>query len=184
MQLSITARHMDLSEDLKEYAEKKVYGLKKYFNHILDAQLVLEQLKTNRIAELTLHANGLTAHAEDCGVDLRGCLDSVVEKIEKQLKKHHSRLKNHRTRSSISEENQQFDYRVLGGEEATDEEPQIIRSERFAIKPMSLDEAALQMDLMNQDFLVFQNHRTHVVNVLYRRRDGHYGLVEPGSGSD
>ncbi|MBE7557920.1 ribosome-associated translation inhibitor RaiA [bacterium] len=183
MQLSITARHNEVSDQLKDYAEKKIYRIRKYFNHILDAQLVLDNEKHESVAELTVHCNGITLHAEERNQDFHSCIDLVVDKIERQLKRYHDRLKNHRTRSPEEAENRSFVYGVLSAEDVEQmvENPRIIRSKRFAIKPMSMDEAVLQMDLLNQEFLVFENSRTKQVNVIYRRKDGHYGLVEPAA---
>ncbi len=181
MQLSITARHTEISARLKEYAEQKVYRIRKYFNHILDAQLILENEKHASVAELTVHCNGITLHAEERNQDLHSCIDLVVDKVERQLKRYHDRLKNHRTRSAEETENRGFAYSVVSAEDVDQqvEDPRVIRAQRFAIKPMSLDEAVLQMDLMNQEFLVFENARSKQVNVIYRRKDGNYGLVEP-----
>jgi ribosome hibernation promoting factor len=180
VQLSVTGRHIDITDSIREYAEKRIGHVKKYFKHIINAQLVLSVEKHAQVADLTVRANGVMLHAEEKGKDLYSSIDLVVDKIDKQLKRYRDRLKSHRTRHSEDELNRRYTSSIIDGEdvEQSVEDPRVIRSRSFAIKPMSLDEAVLQMDLMNQTFLVFENFSSNKVNVLYRRNDGNYGLVE------
>jgi putative sigma-54 modulation protein len=122
-------------------------------------------------------------HGEEATGDMYTSIDKVVDKIERQLRRYKSRiLTTHRvSKESPPESYLQYRVDVIRGEDVDEsaESPQIIKSRQFSVKPMSLDEAVMQMDLMNQEFLVYRDSRSERVNVLYRRSDGNYGLIEP-----
>lgn len=186
MQISITGRHMELTEQHKEYVEKKLRRhLKPFFDTIMDVHVILEKEKHRERAEITILANGVTMHGEEETGDFFSSIDLVVEKMEQQIKKHRARLKAKRSRprGGAAEKSIRYKMDVLSGEdlESGTREPRVIRTRTVAMKPLSLDEALMQMDLMNQNFLVFRNASSERVNVLYRRADGNYSLVEPES---
>lgn len=183
MNLNITARNVDLPERLKTYINDKVEGLKKYFDGIIDCQTTLESEKHEYICEMTIHGSGFTVHGEEKGGDLRSAVDKTLDKVEVQIKKYKDRLKRRKQKAAqpIESPEPEWTLDVLDGGEHDGEEftRRIIRSKRFAIKPMSLDEAVMQLDLLDQDFLVYRDSDTQRVSVLYLRRDGHFGLIEP-----
>lgn len=178
MQITITARGLELTPALRRYAERKLQKLKKYLNHITKAHVILSIEKHRQIAEVTLSVRDLIIRGEECSSDLYSSIDLVMGKLERQILRHKEKLVAHPGRSGE---------RVAPASAApavepaplADEEPRVVRVKRFAVKPLSLDEAVMQMNLLGHSFFVFRNATTEEVNVLYRRRDGNYGLIEP-----
>lgn len=186
LNISITARHFDLSDQHKEYVEKRLKHLKRFFETIMDVHVILQKEKHREIAEVTIQVNGVTMHGEEETGDIFSSIDLVVDKIEKQIKKYKARLRNRRSRArgEGAENSIRYKMDLLSGPdlERGTEAPRVIRTRTLSLKPLSLDEALMQMDLLNQDFLVFRNAGSEQVNVLYRRPDGDYNLVEPEVG--
>ncbi len=181
MQVSFAAKHCEVPEDVKDYAEKKLANLKHFFEGIVVAHVTLYQEKRRFHAEMSIQANGITLHSTDEEEDMKAAIDLVIKKMERQLKKYKDRIKNHRLRTEHMVQ-QSFKVDILEGSdvlEPTEEGPRVIKSSRYHIKPMSVEEAAMQMDLIEQDFLAFSNTRTGKISVIYRRKDGNYGLIEP-----
>jgi putative sigma-54 modulation protein len=169
MNIIITGRHLELTHNLKDYAEEKISKFKKYLNNISEATITLSVEKYRHKAEVLLKANGVMIQAESITGEMYSSIDEVVEKLERQVKKYKEKLGSHRK-----------------GEEKTtmirtseDRTPSIIRKKSFDIKPMSPEEAVMQMELLDNNFFVFTNASSGEVNVLYRRKDGHFGLIEP-----
>lgn len=171
MQIFLTGRNLEVTEALRRYAEEKVGRLQKYLEKITSAHIVLSVQKYRQIAEVTLRVRDLTIRGEESTNDLYSSIDLVVEKVERQLQRYKGKILNHANRSG----------RAQGpvGSPETDEGPRVVKTKRFAIKPMSLDEAILQMDLLGHSFYVFRNAQSDEVNVVYRRREDTYGLIEP-----
>ena len=181
MTVAITGRHVDVTPELKSYTEKKVRQLTRHFPRVVSANVVLASDRRYHVAEITLQATGLTAHATDRSHDLETAIDLVTGKLERQLRRYKERLRDHRARrGQETVRGVSLTVNVLEGTELErhPSRPRVIRTDQYAIKPMDLDEALMQMDLIHQDFLVFRNAQSRSVNVLYRRSDGHYGLVE------
>ena len=187
MNITYTGRHFDVDEDLQVYTEKRIRNLKKYFDGILDVHVIFTVEKFRHIAEVNIQANGFMLHGTKEAGDMKSSVDLVVEKLERQVLKHKGRLKNHRTKNKKSRNNipakahdKFWNLDVLSGEDldSSIEEPRVIQTTKFFVKPMSLDEAVLQLGLLDQDVLVFENDATNKINVLYVRKDGNYGLVE------
>lgn len=181
MRLSFATRHYDIPDDIREYAEKKLSHLERFFDRIIDVHVILSAEKRSFETEITVQANGISLHGKSNHEDLRTSIDSVVKKMERQLKKYKDRLKNHRLRTKdLPEETLKVD--VLEGKEviqSSDDSPRVIRSSRYNVKPMSIEEAVMQMDMLDQEFLAFTNTRNSKMSVIYRRKDGNYGLIEP-----
>ena len=176
MNLNITFRHVEPSAALKDYAVEKVDRLKKYFDGLVEGHVVLGQEKIRHLAEVTLQANGLRINAKEENADFYSAIDNVVDKLERQLVRYKEKLKRHkpltnRERRSLQEKV----YAYESFEEAT---PRVIQTEHYATHPMSVDEAVMQMDLTDRAFVVFTD-QDDKVKVVYRREDGHYGLIEP-----
>jgi putative sigma-54 modulation protein len=170
MQIFLTGRNLEVTEALRRYAEEKVGRLQRYLERITSAHIVLSVEKYRQVAEVTLRVRDLTIRGEQSSEDLYASIDVVVEKLERQVQKYKGKIQAHAGRSG----------RPQGDLAPREEEPRVVKTKRFAIKPMSLDEAILQMDLLGHDFFVFRNAETDEVNVLYRRHEGNYGLIEPG----
>jgi putative sigma-54 modulation protein len=136
--------------------------------------VVLSLEKHRHQAEITLNTNGITVNARDVTEDMYAAIDLAVDKLERQVKKHKEKLKDHKPGIRTARYNI-----VSSGPVLPAQGERIIKTESIFIKPMSIDEAIMQIDVINNDFLVFTNAQTQKVNVLYRRRDGYLGLIEP-----
>lgn len=171
MQIFLTGRNLEVTEALRRYAEEKVGRLQKYLDKITSAHIVLSLQKYRQIAEVTLRVRDFTIRGEESTEDLYSSIDLVMEKVERQLQKYKGKIASHANRSARTQ--------GMAISSLEEEGPRVVRTKRFAMKPMSLDEAILQMDLLGHNFYVFRNARTDEVNVLYRRHEGNYGLIEP-----
>jgi putative sigma-54 modulation protein len=180
MQISVTFRQIEPAAPLREYAEQRISKVKKYLEEPLEAHIVLSIQKFRHMADVTLITNGYKIKGQESTGDLYSAIDLVVDKIEKQIKKYRERLKEHKP-AGKTPASPRVAMNVLAREEASaaSEEPRIIKSETIFAKPMDIEEAMMQLNLMNNDFLVFTNSKTGHINVIYHRKDGNYGLIEP-----
>ncbi len=179
MQIAVTFRHMETSEPVRAYIEEKVSRVKKYIDEPIDAQVSISvEKKIRHRAEVTIVAKGITIKGSEETNDMYAAIDNVVDKIERQLKRYKEKIKMHKPHAG---KERQVQKSVLAAE-SIDEgqgEPVIIRTDSFPVKPMEVEEAVMQMDLLHKDFLVFTDARTEEINVVYRRKDGNYGLIIP-----
>ncbi len=173
MQLSVTARNLEITPALRSYAEEKLTRLSKYLEQIVTVHVILSVNKHRQTVEVTLRVRDLTIRAEEESDDLYSSIDLVVEKLERQILRYKERIMTHGARSTPRGN------RTSAETPSPEEEPRVVKTKRFAVKPVPLDEAIMQMNLLGHNFYVFRNSATEEVNVLYRRRDGHYGLIEP-----
>jgi len=176
MQIATTFRHMEPSDALKSYAEEKLERIKKYIDEPIVAQVYLTVEKIRHIVEISINAKGVTTKASEATNDMYAAIDAVIDKIERQLRRYKERLKAHKPADAPE---RQVQKKIIGAEELElSNEPVVIKTKTVSIKPMSVDEAVMQMDLMHKDFLVFTDAGSDSINVIYRRRDGNYGLIE------
>jgi putative sigma-54 modulation protein len=179
MDITVTGRHVEATAALKEYAAKKVAHLEIDFPRIISVHVILEVDKFRHIAEVVLHcANHITIEAREVSEDLYASIDRVVDKAARQMRKYKTRLQNHRPRRAtlrhIDEQVFTHDLHEEAGR------TQHIRTEQYPMKPMFVDEAVLQLELSDsRQFLMFLNADTEQVNVLYRHRNGDFGLLQP-----
>ncbi len=179
MQVSVTFKHLEPTDAIRSYAEEKVAKTKKYLDNPVDANVVLSVEKFRHIAEINLMVNGLAVSATDSTEDMYSSIDNVMDKIERQLRRHKERIKRHKPR--ISEVESTLEESVYMGESFdTEAGPEVIRMENFLAKPMSVEEALMQLDLLHREFFVFTNDLSYSIAVVYKRKDGNYGLIEPG----
>ncbi|PWB77765.1 MAG: ribosome-associated translation inhibitor RaiA [Candidatus Methylomirabilota bacterium] len=178
MQITITGRNLEITEALKRYAEEKIARLQKFVNQIISAHIILSVQKHRQIAEVTLHVREHIIRGEESSGDLYSAIDLVAEKIERQILRYKEKIADHAGRS-LGRSEAKGETAPAESESFSEEGPRIVKTKRFAMKPLAPDEAVLQMNLLGHDFFVFRNARTQEVNVLYRRRDGDYGLIEP-----
>jgi len=174
MKFQIRGKNVQASDALKDYVEKRVGKLDKYFDNNPEAIVTLVVEKDRHRIEVTIPFNGYILRGEEESTDMYACIDLVVEKLEKQINKYRTRLNKKTKGTSIKDLTPDHGYAA-----AEDEEPLILRTKRFNIKPMPLEEAIMQMNLLGHSFFVFSNAETEEVNVVYRRKDGNYGLIEP-----
>ncbi len=179
MQIAVTFRHMESSDAVRNYVEEKLAKVKKYIEEPIDAQVVLSvQKKINHRAEVTMVAKGLTMKSVEEKDDMYAAIDLMVDKIERQLKRYKEKLKRHKGSSGSQRRVEKAVIAAQSVDEGHDS-PEIIRSHSFFVKPMSVEEAVMQMDLLDKNFLVFTDDRSEEMNVVYRRNDGNYGLIVP-----
>ena len=176
MKFTYTCKKVSLNDSVKAYAEKKVGKLEKFFKEEPEASVTFSVEKKNRcVAEIMLRgANGTLFRAvcEDPDGDMRGAIDEAVSQIDRKIRKNKTRLaKNLRPDALVSTVPAEFDV-------VEDNDFDIIRTKRFSVKPMTTDEAVLQMNLLGHSFYVFRNIETNAVCVVYHRNNGGYGLIE------
>jgi len=182
MTISIVGRHIDVSGETRDYAEKRLEKLKKYFPHgPVDVHVVCFKQKFLDCCEVTMIGNGVTAHAEERSESLEASIDLVVDKLDAQLRKHKERIIKNKQKQL--DHDRKLDLNISYFErddiERSDGEPKVVHTKKLAFKPMSVDEAAMQMDLIGNEFLMFENAQSKRINVIYRMKDGDYGLIEP-----
>jgi putative sigma-54 modulation protein len=201
MQLNITFRNLDPSDALKEYAKEKVERVHKYLDRAGGAHVVLSLERHLHHADITIQSGAFLLRGREKSEDMYASIDLAMDKIERQLRRYKEKLKNHHGRERVhhrhelvSQRKVRYDVVALpdpadpaepreaapevGQPAAPPPGPKIIRSNEFLARPMTVEDAVMQMDLMNNDFLVFTNISSSELNVLYRRKDGHYGLIE------
>jgi len=176
MQVDVTFRQIEPNEALKKYAVQKLSKIKKYFDTPIEAHIVLKVEKIRHIIEVTLNVNGYKINGHEISGDMHSAIDMVMDKIEKQVKRYRKKLTG---RSRKGEQLNRSEEMI--SDNITDEElePQIIKTERIHVKPMDQDEAVMQLDLSGNNFLAFINSKNEQINVIYHRKDGNYGLIEP-----
>jgi len=179
MDITVTGRHVAVTQPIKEYATKKLEHIGIDFPRILSAHFILEVEKFRHIAELVIQCgNHITIEARDVSNDLYASIDCVVDKVARQMRKYKTKIQNHRPRKA---EPFHVDEQVLTHDLHQEQgRHRVVATERFAVKPMFVDEAVLQMEMTEgYQFIVFLNAETEKVNVLYRRRNGDFGLIQP-----
>ena len=179
MQISTTFRHMEPSEALKSYAEEKLERVKKYIDEPIVVQVFLTVEKIRHSAEVTITAKGITIKAAEETNDMYASVDAVADKIERQLRRFKERIKAHKPSSDTRERQVQKSIVEAQNIEESDSAPVVIKTKSFSMKPMSVEEAVMQMELLHKDFLVYTEASTENINVVYRRKDGNYGLIAP-----
>lgn len=178
MDITVTFRHTEPMESLKVYAEEKVSKIKKYLDSPVEAHIVLTVEKFRHQADVTLSVNGARIKGVEETGDMYSAIDQVMDKIEKQVKRHLSKIRSHRSENLKEERSVKEEVDETAA--VTQEEP-VIEVEKMVAKPMDSEEAAMQLNLSRQDFLVFRNAKSREINVVYKRGDGNLGLIEPAS---
>ena len=175
MRLQVKGKNVDVSDAIRAYAEEKLARLERQLADPtrVELELAVERnpsISANHVAEATIWTKGPVLRAREASADHKASIDQLVDKLERQVQRYREKRRPRRG----------------GGEGAPpgqgvpgDGETRIVKSKQFAIKPMSAEEAVLQLELVGHDFFVFQHAETGDVNVVYRRRDGAYGLIEP-----
>ncbi|UCC69468.1 MAG: ribosome-associated translation inhibitor RaiA [Armatimonadota bacterium] len=176
MQINLTAKGVAVPRGMKEIAERKLAKLQRLLRQIDTVDITCSRERQWRVVEIAINANGLLVRGEDRAIDLRSAIDNLVDKLERRIKKSRSKLLQ---RYREHPETRDAWQAAIEEEIEAAPEPGLVRSKRFPVKPMNPEEAAAQMELLGHDFYVFRNAETEQVNVLYRRKDGNYGLIEP-----
>lgn len=185
MQLSITGKNIEINENLRKYVEKKIGRLDRYLPNIIDGRVELTADESARaaddrqIAQVTLRTKNVILRAEEASSDIYASIDAVFEKMQRQVDRYKGKHTAKRTEPAempIAVAGAAIEEEAL---EAEEERPGIARVKRFQMTPMDEEEAIQQMELLGHDFYVFYNVNQNQINVLYRRRGGDYGLIQP-----
>ncbi len=177
MQLIITGKNMEVSEPLKQYVQRKIGKLDRFLPQIGDVHVEVstETTKSSQdrhVVQVTVNSNGTILRAEERSADILAAVDAVRDKLQRQIERYKERpaRKRQRARAMVPEP-----------EVPAEEEPgpRIVRTKQFSVTPMGEEEAIEQMELLGHDFFVFYNPASASMNVLYRRKDGNYGLLQP-----
>jgi putative sigma-54 modulation protein len=178
MRLQVKGRNLEVSDQIREYAEGKLAKLDRLVKDPtrVELELAVEKnpsISDNHIAEATVWTKGPVLRAREASGDMKASIDQLVDKLERQVKRYREkrRPRKHDRRDGELPEPAPLD--------VGDEGPAVVKTKQFAVKPMGADEAVLQLELVGHDFFVFRNAASSEINVVYRRRDGDYGLIEP-----
>ena len=177
MELQIMGQNMEVSAEVRRYIERKIGKLTRHFPNIIESIVEINQEKTRSpqqhfIVQASVNGNGISLHSEERGADLFQAVDKITSVLDRQLERQKGKLYKKGKGSSLARGELKVEpVRVLA--------PDVVKTKRFAMKPMPVIEAAEQMEMLGHSFFFFLNTDTDEFNVLYRRRDGHYGLIEP-----
>ncbi|WP_249871311.1 ribosome hibernation-promoting factor, HPF/YfiA family [Oceanobacillus saliphilus] len=183
MKFNIRGENLEVTGAIKEYVEKKISKLERYFDTApaSDVHVNLSVYNDEQRIEVTIPMTNLLLRGEVQHVDLYAAVDLVVDKLERQIRKHKTKI-NRKFRHNGSPKHAFAEMEKQAGNIAVEDETdeiEIVRTKRFNLKPMDSEEAILQMDMLGHEFFVFTNDQSGDTNVVYRRRDGKYGLIEP-----
>lgn len=171
---------MEVTPALKDYVEKRVGKVTKYFDQVGEITVLLTVSKGRHIVEVTVPVEGgVLLRGEEATMDMYTSIDLVVEKLERQIHKHKTKLQR-RFRGGFKADMVAEGAGPAARADAA-EDYSIVKTKRFAVKPMDVQEAIMQMNMVNHDFFVFRDSETEEVSVVYRRTDGNYGLIQPGA---
>jgi putative sigma-54 modulation protein len=180
MELSIKGKNVEVTDRLSDYVEKKIGKLDRYLPTISEAWVELategaRAAQDRQVCQITVRANGTILRAEERSDDMFTSIDAVLDKMYRQIARYKGKRKNRWRGSAVPAEPLPLEAEETYEEETSD----IVRTKRFAMTPMGPDEAVEQMELLGHDFFVFYNADEGQVNVIYRRKDGDYGLLQP-----
>lgn len=183
MRVEFHGRNVDITPRFRQHAEPRIASLDTFFDRITDVRITLSAQRAWKTVEITLDADGLLLRSEERTNDDLASFDKALDRLERQLRRYRDRMTEH-TRRSVRKPPEEAAAAEPAGapEEEPDEDAgdiRIIRTKAHALKPMTPEEAALQMELLGHDFFVFFDGHSEQVEVVYRRRDGGYGLIEP-----
>lgn len=176
MQLIITGKNMGVPDRLEAYVRRKIGKLERYLNDPAEAQVELSEENTRnaqqrQVVQVTIFKNGTIVRGEERAADMSAAVDAVVEKLERQIKRYKEK--------NVAKKRRAQAFEMESEPAPATAEPRIVRVKRFPLPPMNEDEAIDQMELLGHSFFVFNNQTNGKLNVVYKRDDGNYGLLEP-----
>jgi putative sigma-54 modulation protein len=180
MRLQVKGKNVEISDSIRRYAEEKMRKLDRQLHELTQVELELSveknpSIAANQVAEVTVWTKGPTLRVTEASTDMKASIDQLTEKLLRQVEHYRGKRRGRQVRGNGI---------PPGGSMSIPEEeqtgPEIVKTKQFSVKPMSAEEAALQLKLVGHDFFVFRSDESGEVNVIYRRRDGGYGLIEPG----
>ena len=177
MRLQVKGKNLEVSDSIRRYAEEKLGKLNRQLHELTQVELELcvernPSIADNQVAEATIWTKGPTLRAREASGDMRVSIDQLTDKLLRQVEHYRAKRSRRQARGNGT---------PTGGPMPLEEEavPKIVKTKQFTVKPMSAEEAELQLELVGHDFFVFRSDESDEVNVIYRRRDGGYGLIEP-----
>lgn len=173
MKMSISGRHMNVTDDVRAWAEKKFKRLEKYFRREAEAQLTFSTMKHGSMVKLeaTINHRGWVYRTETVNHDPLSVIDKAVDVIDRQIRRNKAKLEKKFHSGAFDNMESESGFEPNNNK--------IVKTKKFPIKPMSVEEAVLQMDLIGHEFFMFRNAEDEEINVVYKRKDGNYGLIEP-----
>ncbi|PEN45097.1 ribosomal subunit interface protein [Bacillus toyonensis] len=178
MKFNIRGENIEVTPALKEYVEKKLSKLERYFDTFPEIKVNLKVYSDKQRVEVTIPFTDLLLRAEETNSDMYAAIDLVVDKIERQIRKHKTKVNRKLREKGSVKTNFILPEAVAVLDEVEEDELELVRTKRFDLKPMDVEEAILQMDMLGHSFFVFTNADTNETNVVYGRKDGKYGLIE------
>ena len=182
MDYNIRGENIEVTPALRDYVEKKVGRVEKYFSNTPNATVYVNlKVYSDRTAkvEITIPMPNLVLRAEEKNTDMYAAIDVIADKLERQIRKYKTRVnRKHRANGNSAD---LIAFEEAEGAEAEEHELELVRTKRFDLKPMDSEEAILQMNMLGHNFFVYTNAETNVTNIVYKRKDGRYGLIEPNA---
>ena len=184
---TVRGRNMEVTPALKDYVEKRVGKIAKYFDKVGEITVLLTVSKGRHTVEVTVPIDkGVMLRGEEATMDMYTSIDLVVEKLERQIHKHKTKLQRRFREGGFkaelaAEETKAASARAEEKDKEETTEYTVVRTKKFAVKPMDVQEAIMQMNMVSHDFYVFRDSKTEEVSVVYRRADGNYGLIQPNA---
>ena len=175
MRLHVKGKNLEVSDAIQEYAERKLGKLAPQLaepTHV-ELELAVERnpsIADNNVAEATIWTKGPVLRAREASSDMKASIDLLVEKLERQVTRYRQKRRHEHERHSNS---------VRSNSSQLEEAPVIVKTKQFTLNPLTPEDAIMQLELVGHDFFVFRNAGTKIINVVYRRRDGDFGLIEP-----
>ncbi|MCM3735434.1 ribosome-associated translation inhibitor RaiA [Bacillus cytotoxicus] len=178
MKFNIRGENIEVTPALKEYVEKKLSKLERYFDTFPEIKVNLKVYSDKQRVEVTIPFPDLLLRAEETNSDMYAAIDLVVDKLERQIRKHKTKVNRKLREKGSVKAMLILPDQSAAQEEVAEDELELVRTKRFDLKPMDIEEAILQMDMLGHNFFVFTNSETNETNVVYGRKDGKYGLIE------
>ncbi len=173
MKFNIRGKKLEVTPSLKSYIEDKIGRLDKYFENPdnIEANVLIKVSGIDQVVEVTINTHGLILRGEESNKDLYASIDFVTDKIERQIRKNKTKIHKKVSKDTIR------DFKVIESD-VTEEKKDVVKRKIVDMKPMSEEEASLQMDLIDHDFFVYKDADTGSINIIYKRKDGNYGVLE------
>ncbi len=176
MRISLTFRNTEGENWQKEYVDERLNKIKKYIDRPMDVHAILSVEKFRNVVEVNMIADGLNINAKEEAKDMRLAIDNAIDKIERQLKKHKEKIRGHKTNMTRAEGITADSGEM--GESEEEQETKLVETRKVVLKPMSLDDAVMEMDVSKQRFIIYRDSSSENVSLIYRRDDGNYTLIE------
>lgn len=176
MKIAITSRKVNLRDNFKERVEKKLSKFNRIFDEDAQANVTVTLEKNRQTVEVTIRQNGMVYRAEQTAEEMNDALDAVVDVLGRQIRKNKCRLEK-KMRAAVLDDF--LAQEELDEDDMEEKEYEVVRSKRFPVKPLDVEEAILQMNMVGHQFYMYRNAETGEINVVYKRKDGTYGLLEP-----